>query len=114
MKIFNNTNKVNKYLNLSKIFILSSKYEGYPNILLDAAVAQLPIISSNCKFGPYEILHKGKFGKLFDVGDYKALSKLMLLDCKSIKIIPLKIIMKNNIKNITLKYYDLFFKKNFE
>ena len=91
VKILKYTNDVKKYLNLSKIFILSSKYEGYPNVLLDAAAAKIPIVSTNCNFGPYEILEKGKFGKLFDVGDFRTLSRIML------KIInPLKLYLKVN------------------
>ena len=112
VKILKNTHNLNKYLSLSKMFILSSKYEGYPNVLLDAANAKMPIISTNCKFGPYEILGKGKFGKLFDVGDYKSLSRIMLKDYKSIKIIPSNILKNNKIEKIAIKYNDLFSKKN--
>ncbi len=107
-----NTNDVNKYLNLSKVFILSSKYEGYPNVLLDAAVSKIPIISTNCEFGPNEILEKGKFGKLFNVGDFITLSKIMLNEHKSIKIIPNNKLKNNKIDKVTNKYYELFFKKN--
>lgn len=111
VKILKNTNDVNKYLNLSKIFILSSKYEGYPNVLLDAAATKIPIISTNCKFGPNEILEKGIFGKLFNVGDYNTLSKIMLNGQKSIKIIPNNKLKNNELDNVTTKYYELFFKK---
>jgi glycosyltransferase involved in cell wall biosynthesis len=107
-----NTNDLNKYLNLSKTFILCSKYEGYPNVLIDAAVAKIPIISTNCKFGPNEILEKGKFGKLFNVGDFYKLSKVMLMDPKLIKIIPNNKLKNNNLDKVTTKYYELFFKKN--
>lgn len=111
VKILKNTNDLNKYLNLSKTFILCSKYEGYPNVLIDAAVAKIPIISTNCKFGPNEILEKGKFGKLFNVGDFYTLSKIMLMDPKLIKIIPNNKLKNNNLDKVTTKYYELFFKK---
>ena len=110
--ILKNTNDINKYLSLSKTFILSSKYEGYPNVLLDAATNKLPIISSNCKFGPYEILGEGKFGKLFKVGDSKSLSRIMLQDYKLIKIIPDNRLRDNKIENVVNKYYQLFLKTN--
>ena len=58
----------------SHIFILSSKYEGLPNSLLEAIVLNKPVISSNCPTGPNEILDKGRGGLLFAVGDYKLLA----------------------------------------
>ena len=111
IKVLPNQKNLFKYLNQSKNFVLSSRYEGYPNVLLDAAIAKLPIISTNCEFGPSEILQDEKYGKMFEVGDYIKLSKIML-DNHKIKIIPKKELEKNNIKIITKKYYELFFKKN--
>lgn len=102
-----------KYLNNSKIFILSSRYEGYPNVLLDAANNRLPIISTNCKHGPNEILSNGKYGKLFKVGNYEELSKFMLCKHKSIKIIPKNNLKYNKLSTVGKKYYELFFRKNF-
>ena len=57
------------------IFILSSKYEGLPNVLLEAATLKKLIFSTNCPTGPREILSNGKGGVLFKVGDYKELVK---------------------------------------
>ena len=71
VKVLPNQQNLFKYLNQSKIFILSSKYEGYPNVLLDAAVAKLPIITTNCEFGPSEILQKKKNEKFFKLVNNK-------------------------------------------
>ena len=57
------------------MFVLSSIYEGLPNVLLEAAVFKKLIISTNCPTGPKEILDKGKGGVLFKSGDYQDLSK---------------------------------------
>ena len=81
--------------------------------MLDAAVAELPIISTNCEFGPSEILKKEKYGRFFNVGDYLKLSKLML-DKNKIKKLPKYEIKKNNLNKISKKYYELFFKKNIQ
>ena len=62
------------FIKRSHIFILSSKYEGLPNSLLEAIVLNKPVVSSNCPSGPNEILDKGKGGLLFAVGDYKSLA----------------------------------------
>ena len=63
------------YIKLSDVLILSSKYEGLPNVLLEALTLGKPVISSNCPTGPNEILSNGKGGQLFKIGDYKSLSK---------------------------------------
>ncbi len=62
----------------SDIFLLSSSYEGLPNVLLEAQVLKTFIISSDCPTGPKEILLNGKAGSLFKVGDYKKLSSLII------------------------------------
>ena len=63
------------YINKSNIFVLSSLYEGLPNVLLEALSMKKFVISSDCYAGPKEILKKGKYGELFKVKDYKQLSK---------------------------------------
>lgn len=62
----------------TEILILSSKYEGLPNILLEAQALKRFIISSNCPTGPREILLNGKCGLLFKVEDSTDLSKKIL------------------------------------
>ena len=65
-------------LKQTDLFILSSRYEGLPNVLLEALSLKKFIISSNCPTGPKEILLNGKGGLLFKVGDYKQLAKRIL------------------------------------
>ena len=60
------------------IFILSSAYEGLPNVLLEALTLNKFIISTNCPTGPKEILLNGKGGLLFKVGDYNELTNKIL------------------------------------
>ena len=59
----------------SDIFILSSIFEGLPNVLLESLALNKFIISSSCPTGPKEILLYGKGGLLFEVRNYKQLSK---------------------------------------
>ena len=75
VKIINFQKNPFKFINYSDVFILTSKYEGLPNVLLEAAVLKKFIISTNCPTGPKEILKGGKGGDLVDVGDFKSISK---------------------------------------
>ena len=73
-----------KYVSLSNIKVLSSRFEGNPNILLEIASLKKFIISSDCKVGPREILQSGKGGILFKVGDYNKLYLILKkIDLKS-------------------------------
>lgn len=67
-----------KFINKSDLFVLTSKFEGLPNVLLEALTLKKFIISSNCPTGPKEILKNGKYGFLFETEDYKKLSELIL------------------------------------
>ena len=67
-----------KYLKISDLFILSSIYEGLPNVLLEAITFKKFVISSNCPTGPAEILKNGKYGLLFKPKDWKSLSKKVI------------------------------------
>lgn len=58
-------------------FILSSKGEGLPTVLIEALYLGCDIISSDCKVGPSEILDDGRLGYLFNVGDVDRLSSLL-------------------------------------
>ena len=78
IKIINYQKNPYPYIKKSNLFVLTSKYEGLPNVLLEALTLKRFIISSNCQTGPAEILDNGKTGLLFKVGDYKELAKKIL------------------------------------
>jgi glycosyltransferase involved in cell wall biosynthesis len=51
----------------AEAFILSSSWEGFGHVLVEAMACECPIISTDCDFGPNEILDKGRYGKLVAV-----------------------------------------------
>ena len=77
VKLLGYTNNPFPYIQKSNIVILTSKFEGLPNILLEAQYLRKYIISTNCPTGPKEILLNGKAGDLIKVGDYTKLSLLI-------------------------------------
>ena len=97
VKIINFTENPFPLLKQTELFILSSKYEGLPNVLLEALTLKKFIISSKCPTGPKEILLNGKGGLLFNVGDHNQLTEKIMYYMKNKKkcLKMLKYAMKN-------------------
>jgi len=85
IKIINFKKNPYPYIKKSDLFVLSSKYEGSPNVLLEAISLKKFVISSDCPTGPREILDNGKGGILFKIGDYQMLSKKIIFYIKNKK-----------------------------
>ena len=60
-----------------ELFVLPSRWEGFPLALCEAVLLEVPAIASDCVAGPNEILEAGRFGDLVRVGDEHALAGAM-------------------------------------
>ena len=75
VKLLNFLTNPYKYIKKADAFILSSNYEGLPNVLLEAQCLKKIILSTKCPTGPKEILLNGKAGTFFKIDDYKDLAR---------------------------------------
>jgi len=66
------------YIKYSDVFVLSSRWEGFPNVLIEALTCNARIVSTNCKSGPKEIINNDNYGILINVDDIIGLSDAII------------------------------------
>ncbi len=66
------------YFRKSDVFVLSSDWEGFGNVLVEALSSGIPVVSTDCRSGPSEILDGGKYGQLVPVNDLDSLKNAIV------------------------------------
>ncbi len=113
IKIINFVENPYPLIKQSNLFVLTSKYEGLPNVLLEALALKKFIISSSCHTGPKEILLNGKGGLLFKVGNHIELANKIMYyffnKKKCLKLLDKSYLSLNRFDydSNLLKYYKL-------
>lgn len=63
------------YMKHAAVFVLSSRWEGLPTVLVEALALGVPLVATSCVSGTAEILDNGRLGILVEAGDYVSLAQ---------------------------------------
>jgi len=66
------------YISRTNVFALSSRWEGFGNVIVEALACGTPVVATDCPSGPAEILENGRYGRLVPTGDAETLALTLL------------------------------------
>lgn len=93
-----------KFLAKSSLFVLSSRWEGFPNVLLEAMVCEVAVISTDIDFGPREMIDHGKTGFLVPDNDPETLASQIQYVLQNRTGVAVKEIINNARKKVETEF----------
>jgi glycosyltransferase involved in cell wall biosynthesis len=99
------------YMANADLFVLSSKWEGFANVLVEAMACGTPVVSTDCPSGPSEILQNGKYGRLVPVNNPSALAEAIKTELTSAQDRDMLVqqASKFSVENSLNQYLQVFF-----
>jgi len=67
-----------KFIGKADVFVLSSFFEGFSNVIVEAMALGIPVVAADCPSGPGEIIQDGVNGFLVPLRDYKKMAEVMM------------------------------------
>jgi glycosyltransferase involved in cell wall biosynthesis len=100
------------YMREASVFVLSSKYEGLPGVLIEALYCGARLVATDCPSGPYEILCGGKYGQLVPIGNVEVMAQAIERAlAEDIFPLPAESWKRFELETVVNQYLDLFFGK---
>lgn len=99
------------YVSASDVFVLSSAWEGFGNVIIEALSCGTPVVATNCPGAPSEILNNGEYGQMATVKDPQGLAEAIIKSLNGDH--PDKKVLKTraqdySIEAVTDQYQDYF------
>jgi len=88
------------YMSQASLFVLSSAWEGSPNVLSEALALGTPVIATDCPSGPKEVLQDGRIGPLVAVGDVEMLASAIV---KTLTNPPTEALLKSAVEEYSVE-----------
>jgi len=97
------------YMRAAALFVLSSRWEGFGNVLAEAMACGAPVVSTDCPSGPAEILEDGRWGALVPVGNVCAMAEAISfqLDSECPEGMKESVLERFDVNRIVNQYLDV-------